>query len=497
MSQRFIFLNSLLAGLLVLSNLLSCTCNTNATSDTAKSTPESSNLIGNTYYVAKDGSDGNPGTEALPWLTISHAAQTLVAGDTVYVKNGTYYENVSIIINSGSAKKPITFANYPGQSPIIDGTNLTDPGYETGLVFISQAYIIVEGFEIRNSPKGPNFSGVYNYQGHHNIFRKLKIHGISHSGIKLQSAAASEIVIDGCEIFDTNRSLQDETISLMPASNVEIENCIIHDSPKEGINCKDGSQGVSIHDNEIYNITGDSGIYVDCGGRSISCFMIYRNKIHNNINGMALASEISPGDLTGVSIYNNLIYNNNRGFVAYPYSFHKTVSLINNTFYHNGLTEIDWADTAVQYQVNCIERNNLVVGLYADTSLSNYPYYDNGGVNIDHNLFYDAAGYSADNKYGTNYVQANPLLINPIFDFGIPPNSPAKDSGSPNDAPATDYVGTTRPSGAGFDIGAYECPVSRALISRTTTKPILCLSTNLAPLSYLVSYLSKIGFKTG
>src|SRR5271166_1725311 len=38
---------------------------------------------GTTYYVAITGSDSNPGTFSQPWKTIQHAADTVVAGDTV------------------------------------------------------------------------------------------------------------------------------------------------------------------------------------------------------------------------------------------------------------------------------------------------------------------------------------------------------------------------------------------------------------------------------
>ena len=54
-------------------------------------------VTGTTYYVDKNhpqASDSNPGTEALPWLTAKRAGDPLgtevVAGDTVYFKNGTY-----------------------------------------------------------------------------------------------------------------------------------------------------------------------------------------------------------------------------------------------------------------------------------------------------------------------------------------------------------------------------------------------------------------------
>jgi len=47
-----------------------------------------------TYYVATNGSDANPGSEASPWRTIQMAANMLRAGDTVLIKQGVYQEKV-------------------------------------------------------------------------------------------------------------------------------------------------------------------------------------------------------------------------------------------------------------------------------------------------------------------------------------------------------------------------------------------------------------------
>jgi hypothetical protein len=52
-----------------------------------------------TYYVATNGSDSNPGTLAQPWLTIQHAANAAVAGDTVTVEPGTYATAGPILVN--------------------------------------------------------------------------------------------------------------------------------------------------------------------------------------------------------------------------------------------------------------------------------------------------------------------------------------------------------------------------------------------------------------
>ena len=43
-----------------------------------------------TYYVALGGDDTQEGSRDHPWATLNHAAETVGAGDTVYVKGGIY-----------------------------------------------------------------------------------------------------------------------------------------------------------------------------------------------------------------------------------------------------------------------------------------------------------------------------------------------------------------------------------------------------------------------
>ncbi|TYA65946.1 T9SS type A sorting domain-containing protein [Seonamhaeicola marinus] len=69
-------------------------------------------------YVAKNGDDSNPGTMESPYLTISKAASVAVAGDIVYIREGTYEETLSPA-NSGTAGNPIIFQSYPGEKVII------------------------------------------------------------------------------------------------------------------------------------------------------------------------------------------------------------------------------------------------------------------------------------------------------------------------------------------------------------------------------------------
>jgi hypothetical protein len=103
---------------------------------------------GPAYYVSTTGNDGNNGSFGSPWRTIQHAANTAVAGDTVYAMGGVYNEIVTFP-NSGSATSGyITFESYPGQTATVDGTGLTVPGGQYGLLTIqNRNYLAVGGLK--------------------------------------------------------------------------------------------------------------------------------------------------------------------------------------------------------------------------------------------------------------------------------------------------------------------------------------------------------------
>ena len=81
-----------------------------------------------TYYVATNGKDTNPGTLDLPFKTIQHAVSVLDAGDSVYIRGGTYREAISIEDLHGTKDNPITIQNYNDEEVIISGAKeITTP----------------------------------------------------------------------------------------------------------------------------------------------------------------------------------------------------------------------------------------------------------------------------------------------------------------------------------------------------------------------------------
>ncbi|MFV0338008.1 MAG: hypothetical protein ACK5LK_07175 [Chthoniobacterales bacterium] len=73
------------------------------------------------YFVnPKSGDDSQDGSKDSPWRTLNHAMTQLVAGDTLLLREGVYFENVVCSV-VGQPDKPITIRSYPGEKAIIDG----------------------------------------------------------------------------------------------------------------------------------------------------------------------------------------------------------------------------------------------------------------------------------------------------------------------------------------------------------------------------------------
>jgi hypothetical protein len=83
-------------------------------------TPVSANA--RTLYVAPNGSNGNAGTEGQPFATVSHALGQLQAGDTLYVRGGTYTEQIrNVRMPDAGAGSPTQVLAYPGETPVLRG----------------------------------------------------------------------------------------------------------------------------------------------------------------------------------------------------------------------------------------------------------------------------------------------------------------------------------------------------------------------------------------
>ncbi len=128
----------------------------------------------NTYYVATNGKDSNPGSLLSPWRTIYKAANSIKAGDTVYIRGGTYHES-NIFYPDGTPTAPITISGYAGEAVVIDGNAYTIPAKDSGnaLIQVYGDWYIVRNLTVTGSgDQGVTVHGAHdtvdNVYSHHN-----------------------------------------------------------------------------------------------------------------------------------------------------------------------------------------------------------------------------------------------------------------------------------------------------------------------------------------
>ncbi|MBD3344782.1 MAG: hypothetical protein GF401_06940 [Chitinivibrionales bacterium] len=95
--------------------------------------------FGTTYYVdnTNGSSSGNGRSESSAWNSIDNANQALRAGDTVFIREGNYREQISPD-HDGTKEYPIVYMNYPSEVVKISGIY-------RGLHFNGNSHVIVEG----------------------------------------------------------------------------------------------------------------------------------------------------------------------------------------------------------------------------------------------------------------------------------------------------------------------------------------------------------------
>ena len=98
------------------------------------------------YYIDQNhprANDENTGTIDHPWKTISRANQTLIAGDTLFIKAGTYTTCIAPSRSGASSASPITYRNYGS-----DVVTISDTVY--GVNLDAKSFICVQGINFYN-----------------------------------------------------------------------------------------------------------------------------------------------------------------------------------------------------------------------------------------------------------------------------------------------------------------------------------------------------------
>lgn len=395
------------------------------------------------FYVSTTGNDSNPGTQAAPWRTIQHAADTARAGGTVNVRGGIYEELVSINASGNATDGFITFESYPGETAVLEAEHFTPSGRSGVLTINNKSYVRIEGFEIRNyrtaehqlAPLGINVIGA----GSHIELLKNNVHHIEQNfggrdapgrggngfGIAVYGTDAktpiSELVIDGNEVHHLKTGSSESLVVNGNVTSFRITHNVVHDNNNIGIDvigfertapdpAVDQARDGVVSGNLVYNITSrgnpayrndesSDGIYVDGGAR----ILIEQNVIHDVDFGIELASEHQNRATSYVTARNNLIYHCHTAGVSiggYAPERGRTehCTVVNNTLYDNDTSGTGSGEFQMQWNMadNIFANNIVYAGPRCLITLNKSQFETNQPpVTIDHNLYYCASGAKA------------------------------------------------------------------------------------------------------
>jgi len=164
------------------------------------------------YYLAPGGNDAAPGSMDAPFATLQKAVSVAAAGDTVWIRGGTYQITTPATSGAGvnftksgtSDSSRIKYWAYPGEHPLFDFSKMTvsTTGYTHGFV-IAASYLHFKGLKICCVPMNTSSNnGVAVTSGGYDIFEQLDMHHNNGNGIFIGSKTAGGHLVLNCDAHD-------------------------------------------------------------------------------------------------------------------------------------------------------------------------------------------------------------------------------------------------------------------------------------------------------
>ena len=390
---------------------------------------------GATWIVSPSGLDSNAGTLESPW-SLEKAIASVNPGDIVYLRGGSYNGYYTLTRGGTSENARVTFRNYGGESPVIDGSSKkTDPANAWDkskyLFQVYADYITFRGLEMMNSAG----FGIY--------------------------VGADYCVVDSCHLHNNYFA----GAYFFMCSYGTVSNCVIHDNYDYGV----GGIGGGDNSDGIGGSAGNDLPYPDYGHHHIINNVVY----NTSDDGIDLWSS------RGNTIENNMVYHTGFGNPSnggsQPSTWDQPAATGNGTGIKSGGEGAGSGQTIIKNNVvfNCPRR-----GGFDGSGGENNVYYNNTVYNCSNGFIYIGTTAVLKNNLVANCIQAtndvrgtasynswNMGITDPGFISTDPANenflwlsvdSPAKDAGIKISSVKTDRIGTIRPQGIGYDLGAYE-----------------------------------------
>ena len=379
---------------------------------------------GATYYIAPNGNDSGNGSQSAPWRTVQKAANTVNAGDTVVLMDGTYTEGSVNFSRSGTAGKPIVFTAQNKWKAVIASNSGCQPGFS-----IYASYITVKdlAFSVAGNACTTYTSANVHIRAWNTVVPSPSnptsgTVGFHADGLKLTSGRArSEGLKSNQDYTIIENSEADNALEIFGSKDSIIRNNLVNGQDQSGVSifAKGGVRNAQIYNNTVRNNHQyGNGIYL--GGFSCdTCFFDPSTKIEA-YNSVA---------------YNNVVVNDSGAMNGLVFSGAKDSAFFNNVVVGGGvLTKNGGYNTGFSAPTtNPTLMNNIIVCNGAQARTGTY----SGTLRMESNNFANCSNAPSQ----TNAVTGDPMLVNATSDWHLQSASPALNRGS--QASITGYDGAT------------------------------------------------------
>ena len=370
--------------------------------------PPPANCSTGCFYVSPSGSDSDPGTQAAPWRTIQKAANTLVAGQTAVLLDGTYEEPEIYFKQSGTAAQPITVMAQHKWAAVVSTISNCNPSmslYADSIV-VQDLYFTVSPNDVQCTVPGRTaMYTIYAWAGYTGaIIRGVKIDYSTHryGAIKLSqnlSLVENSVLNDGVETFNTNGA-------------IVRNNVFSGGGPDSGfIIFKGGSRNTHATGNVIHVQYGVWGILL--GGSS---------------GAQWTADPVTGTECFNCVASNNVVINETANTVPLlGMRGAKDSAFVNNVAIGGSLYMwLGGADPGPRpSNANPVWKNNIVVGR-GGSATGSWSGFFTGTLALDYNNFYN---FTSGVPGQSHAIVGDPQFVDPSSDWHLQPGSCAVGAG--------------------------------------------------------------------
>ena len=413
-----------------------------------------------------------------PYTTIQEAVDAACAGDEIWVEQGTYKLSSTINISKAiSLYGGFTGSETSRDDRSTDATLTIVDGDNSTRCFLTKSTVTIEGFTITKGKTNASNSGAglsngesgSSTPGYLTISNCIFINNNSgnHAGALYNDTGSATVT--NCTFTQNSAAKKGGAITnyttpaLSPASNMTITGCVFskNNAKNAGAICINANSGTnSITDTTFSKNkatptgTGDGGAIMADESVTITRCIFDQNQAGRS------GTFAGSGETGKSAIFTNCIFSGNSALNGAGICINGTsgalgiVTATNCTFTGNTLKS-GGKGGAIYTSKPSVDANSVF-------TVTNSILWGNAGNAIDRlgtteplpTVSYtdiDQTGYAG----SSGNITGNPLFAG-ASDYHLQQSSPCIDNGTNVGAPSEDIEKTSRPQGAGYDMGAYE-----------------------------------------